>query len=92
MQYNCYINYTFMELCAVVNSELTHSRREWLNVSLIKSSEKRELLPVLEPKVGLLNSTEFLLVEGTSFIPVIGSTHLTKNISVSVLSITEFWK
>lgn len=41
-------------------------------------SEKSEFPPVLEPEIGMLNSTEFLFVKGTSK-PVLGSTHLTKN-------------
>ena len=58
----------------------------------MKSSETCEVPPVLEPEVGILNSTEFLLAEGITFIPVLGTTHFTKNISVRVLFITEIWK
>lgn len=46
----------------------------------MKSSEKRELLPALEPEVRILNGTEFLLMGGSTFIPALASTHFSKNI------------
>lgn len=45
----------------------------------MKSSEKSEFPSVLEPEIGILNITEFLVVKRTNSMPVLGSTHLTKN-------------
>lgn len=83
-----------MELCAITSSELTHSwgRERFAIPFLMKSSEKSEFPPVLEPEIGILNSTEFLLVKGNTFTPVLGNTHLTKNTRVRVLLIMELWK
>lgn len=73
----------------MTNSEPTIPRGRG---SLFPFDEKgtSEFLPVLDPEIRMLNSTEFLLVKGTTSILVLGSTHLTKNTSVSVLLIMEF--
>lgn len=61
-----------MQLCAVISSELTHSQRERFTVLFWWKAQRN-----LEPEIVILNSTEF--VKGTTSIPVLGSTHLTKN-------------
>lgn len=74
----CCINYSLTELCAVTSSEPFPEGEVHCSL-LMKSSEKSDCPPVLEPEIGILNSNEFLLVKGATSIPVLGNTYSTKN-------------